>query len=419
LFYGIGIQLSGFLGAILVSCVVINIFPLYSMIKERNVSRTLMYVNQVVKIAILVLTLPMMLHRTALLLEDGFILRQTFRSEFDDFQFIQRYQPDYLHMTHTLDEQLDIWMDFFMNQDREIIYRNQALYNYHYAFGVLNERGALLSESFTISEQESGLMVNENFLERFPLVDAYGTYIDFRQFDVELIYFVPEYYLNEGFQAFDFWGEERRDYFFIWDSYYNNHGNTNFAVVVIRNEQEIFDFIPHSFTREFLARPYMITLFRESSFHLNRNIFFNLFYEGDINEVLYGTAFYERVVISTMEDEMAWVIGRVIGGFLENLFLLAITLALVLAIIIQYVYLYTKVFQKRILIMRSMGIHPLRIHYRLLLESATAVVAAIMISLFLDLDIRFLLLILFFDFASYLMVSLWKRPMKMERLNND
>jgi len=391
------LQLVGIIVTLAISSLLILLIPTYSMLKNSSINRFLMGANYVVKIVVLLLMLPSISYRIDLIQDELQMLRHIRHyeqnSNFSTYEFspwlLPRYSGDgYFTLIRTLTG------EFFTNPDPAIIYEHDILYQYHLAYRILNEAGAIFSDSSTFNSGEPVLNVNENYIRKHHIVDLDGNIIDLNESTSERVYLLPEMYLERSF---------------VQDII--NRGS---EVIPIKNEQAVFDYGLGWSTWGIERNPYVIAVTRDATFVLWDSPLQHVFFDGDFNELLRETNFYNRMVISTVGDELNQIRSRHMTELMNHVFVITPSLLLVLVIIAQYSYLFLKVYKKRLYASKIMGHSPLRSLFQLLLESTLAVVASISIAWYLRIDFRLLLIVILFDVAVYLIVvarSAWKEPL--------
>jgi hypothetical protein len=282
--------------------------------------------------------------------------------------------------------------DDWDNQYAEILYEHEILHIYHRAYHILNEAGAVYCQGGTMWNGEPILNVNENYLKKHPITDLEGNLVDLNRIDSDRIILVPEMYYGRGVIT-QFIGQ-------------------GYEAVFIDDEQVIFDYsIDWSFHGK-PAQPYLIAVLKDTAFRLEASPLDYVFIDGDINELLRGTHFHNKIIVTTVGDELSRIRDWHSREAREHIMVMVPTFALVLVIIAQYAFLFSKVFRKRIYARKIMGHGQLRIYSQLLLESSLAVFAAISIVWYLQLDIRLFMVVLILEVAVYLAavaISQWKR----------
>jgi len=398
-------QLIAVIVTILVSTLLLLFVPIYSLLKNSNLNRFLMGANYVLKIIVLVVMIPFLSGRLDMI-QDNFRMISYVRHYeqnglFSEYQFSPMLNPRYrgdgyfaaiMEITGTAD-----WDSI----DSEMLYEYDVLYEYQRAFRILNEAGAIFSQgSSGMGGVPPGLVVNENYLAKHLVRDVYGHYVDLSHSVSEIIYLIPEMYLGSG--------------------YVENLISLDYEIVIIKNDQVLFDY---SLLWDFTGiptQPYTLRVFRDNSFRLEASPLTFVFVDGDINALLRDTSFYNRILVSSIENELNRIRERHTQEIVEHILVMAPTFALILVIILQYSYLYSKVYKKRIYAKKIMGHSPFKTFLPLLIESSLAVVAAISIVWYLQLDIRLLLMVLIMEIAVYLAVvaaSAWKHSTAYDYYN--
>ena len=279
-------------------------------------------------------------------------------------------------------------MDFFEEYEKEmdpdIIYKYDILQKYHEAYEILNDAGALYCNNYTLYGNESGIKVNKNYIKKYPVKDVEGNWINFDEIDADVIYLVPEYYLNK-----------LPDRFYETD---HPEGETT-QMLVISNEQNIFDFALPEY--EFVKRPYLITLYKDTAFSLDKSIFGCVYVDGDISELLKDTIFHDKIVISAYKN----LTDQVRAYYMKNIYrearVVIPVLILILLIILQYAYLYSKEYNKRLFIKNMLGHSPFSIYFGLLLESGFAVLAAFIVAVLRKTNVYLFSFVLILDILVY------------------
>ena len=398
-----GLQLFGVVTVLVISSVLLLLIPLYSLLKNNSMNRILMSVNYVMKVTVLVVMLPLVSTRINLMQENltmiNHVRHYQQNSTVLNHQFSPMLQPRYRGDGY--DTLLMELLRFGAGAppDPAIIYEHNLLYEYHRAHQILMDAGAIFVQSSALFMGEPVLIVNENYLFTHPIRDLYGNFVCLSDFTADSVYLVPEIYSNERFIAGMI---ERGD-----------------QIVIIDNEQAVFDYT--LFWRwqfgNIPIQPYIIHVFRDDVFRLTASPFNFVFYDGDFNGILYDTIFYNRIVISTMADELQQIRSSQIDDVIEHVLVMLPMLLLVLMIIIQYSYLYLKTYQKRVYTRKLVGHNQFAIFSHLLIESSLAVLAAVSVAWYLRLDFMLLFTVILFDFAVYLVtiaVSKWKHSLTAE-----
>ena len=392
-----GLQLLGVLITMAVSCLMLMCIPTYSLLKNSNINRFLMGANYVMKIIVLVIMLPFISGRINLI-QDNFRMinyaRNYERNILADYQFSPMLKPRYRGDGHTtLLRELSHDLDF-KNIDPDIIYEHDLIYEYHRAYHILNEAGAIFSQGTIMYSGEHGLVGNENYLAKHPIRDLDGHWIDLERVDADVIYLIPEIYQERSFVV--------------------DRINQGYEVMIINNEQVIFDY---SLAWNFFGiptHPYFLRIYRDTAFRIETSPFHFVFVEGDINELLKDTSFYNRILVSTVGEELNRIREQHLHEMRDHFMVMIPTFSLILVIIIQYSYLYLKVYKKRIYAKKINGHSPFHIFLHLLSESSFAVVAAIIVAWYVGMDLRLLMAVIGIDILVYLAVvaiSCWKHSL--------
>jgi len=385
------LQLIGVTVTIAVSCLLLLFIPTYSLLKNSNFSRLLMGANFVVKIAALIVMVALLSGRIDLI-QNNFRVINHVRSldenaGISNYEFSPMLNPRYRgDGYHSLLIDLFRRIDVQQNVDPNIIYEYEILYEYHRAYRLLNDAGAI----FCYGTGEFGglpsiLTVNENYLAKHPVKDVYGNIVDLRQNTSDIIYLVPEIHLNSSFVQ--------------------DLAALGYDIMVIGNEQTVIDYsLGWQLFDNISEQPYIINVFTDAAFFLDASPFSSVFIDADFNELMRDTIFYDKILISTVGSELRQIRERHIQETLEHIFVMVPIYALILVIIIQYSYLYSKVFNKRIYVQKTMGHNPFRIFAQMLFESCLAVLVVVSIGWYLQLDIRLLLMVLAMEVVVYLAV---------------
>ena len=395
--HSVGLQLLGVTITLILSSLLLLCIPTYSLLKNSNINRFLMGANYILKIIVLIVMLPFLSGRIDLLQDDfnmiGHVRYYERNASITDYQFSPMLMSRYHRDGHT-----SLMMHIFVevgigNVEPNIVYEHQVLYEYHRAFRILNEAGAILCQYLPgFNEIPSGLLVNENYLAKHPVRDLHGNLVNLSQIDSDVVHLVPE----------------------IHFSYAESLLTQGYEVVIIDNEQDLFDY---SLSWSFLgvsSQPYYIMVYKDSAFRLDASPFRDVFIDDDINELLRETSFYNRILVSTVGDELNSIREWRLQEIVNHMLVMIPTFALILVIIIQYSYLYSKVYRKRIYARKIMGHSQLRIFSQLLIESSLAVFVVASIAWYLELDIRLLAVVMLLDILVYLTVvaiSQWKHSL--------
>jgi hypothetical protein len=393
LFNAVYRQALGLIVTFAVSSLLLLFIPLYALIKNKNFTRLLMTANYLTKIILLVTIVPLLSERIMLItsnIEYIQLVRHYERSgNISDYQFSPWPLPRYAANGHnTL-----IWDSFTQGKIDEMgpdsIYEHQILYEYHNAYRLLNEAGAILTNTSTFFSGEPVMTVNENFIIKHPIINLDGNIVDLSHRQEDIIHLVPEDYKGRGF---------------VRDAYRRDEG-----VIYIQNEQILFDYSLEWQFSGIVRRPYVVSVRMDSAFDLWITPFRNVFFNGDFNELLQDSSFYNRIEISTVGDELNQVRDRHMLQIREHLFVIIPIFLLVMLISIQYTYLYIKVYQKRIYANQMMGHHELRILWPLFVELTIGVLASMALAWYLRIDFRLLFFIILLDFIVYLGAMVWLR----------
>ena len=385
------LQLVGVIATLAIGSLLMLLIPTYSMLKNSSLNRFLMGANYVAKIIVLLLMLPSISYRIDLIQDELQLLRQVRyyeqNSNLSTYQFspwlLPRYGGDgYFTLISNISG------EFFTIPDPAIIYEHDILYQYHLAYRILNEAGAILSDRTAFFSGEPVLNVNENYIRKHHIIDLDGNIVDLNQTMSDRVYLMPEMYLER--------------------SLVQDIINDGSEIIPIKNEQAVFDYgLSWSWHGGIEENPFVISVIRDSAFVLWASPLQNVFFDGDFNELLSETNFYNRMEISTVGDELNRIQDRHLTRLIDHVFVMLPSLLLLLVIIIQYSYLFLKVYKKRLYANKIMGHNPLRNLSQLLLESTLAVIASISIAWYLRVDFRLLLLVILFDIIVYLAVVAW------------
>ena len=390
-----GLQLTGVVVTMAVSCLLLLIIPAYSLLKNSSYNRYLMGANTVLKIVMIVTIMPLLSGRIDSIQDDFRMLNYTRHyeqnSSIANYQFAPMHSPRYRkdgHFSFLMNLAIS---DDWDNIGPDDIYEHEILYLYHHAYRVLNEAGAIYCEGSMMFDETPLLIVNENYLAKHPIHDTSGNTVDLSNIGFSEVFLVPEIYMSQGFS-----------------SMFSEYG---YGFIEVNNEQSLYDYSLNWRSNGIPSQPYLVFVRMDSLFVVEASPLRNVFINGDINETLRDTYFHNKILVSTVGDELnlirEWHMSRII----EHLMVMIPSFALLLVIVIQFSYLYLKVFKKRIYAKKIMGHNQFRIYSQLLLESCLAVVAAFSISLYLQLDLRLFIGVLVLEVIVYLVVvaiSLWK-----------
>jgi len=395
-------QLIGTFFTIVLSCLLLTFIPSYSLLKNSRLNHQLMKVNYVLKILVLITLLPLRTDKINNIMQEFAVIQYATNREIDGFQFVPRYKTEYENDGYDL---FKYWEEFSQSRDIDIVNHDDLLYEYHQAYQILNEAGAIFCKSYELYGNDSGIMVNENYIKKHPIKDIDGNWIDIDRIDADVIYLIPEFYF-----------EYHTGEFYLSDPF----DNANYEMIVIDNKQEIFNYSPF-WEYEFIQRPLMITLYKDTAFRLDASIFRDVYIDTDIKELLKSTPFNDKIVISSLGEEFAYQRERMIKNILDEVRFVLPTLALILVITIQYAYLYLKEFSQRIFIRKLLGHNPFRIYGGLVLESGFAVIVAAFITLLRKNDIRLFVFLMGVEVLVYLLIVLFLRniPIKVSDANES
>jgi len=398
LVHSVGLQLLGVVSTLLIGSLLLLFIPSYSLLKNSSYIRFLMGANYFLKIAVLIVMIPFLSGRVDLIQDNlrniNHVNHYERNSSIVDSQFSPNFMAGYFGGEYYSVLRY-LWTEVgIRNVVPEIIYEHPILYEYHRAFHILNKAGAIFCRGIILSGGRPGLLVNENFLERHPVQDINGNEVSLHQSKSDAIYLIPEMYMDVGFSG--------------------NLFNQEDEVIIIKNEQNIFDYSLEWIWAGIPTQPYIIRVYRDTAFRLDASPFRHMFFDGDFNGLLRDTSFYNRILVSTVGEELNRVRELHTREATEHILVMTPTFALVLVIIIQYSYLYSKVYQKRIYAQKIMGYSSLRIFSRLLFESSLAVIVAISVVWYLQLDIRLLVGVLMLEVIAYLATvaySQWRQSL--------
>ena len=393
-----GMQLLGVITTMVVSCLLLLLIPTYSLLKNSNINRFLMGANYLMKIVVLVMMLPLISERFDLIQDNLRMINPVRHYERNGLLADYQFSP-MLHPRYRGDGYSTLFMELIMevgidNIDPDIIYEHELLYEYHRAFRILNEAGAIFCQSSEMFSGEPLLVVNENYVAKHSIRDLYGDLVDLSQGDSDIVFLIPEIYLERGFVT--------------------SLINSGDEIVVIENDQSMFDYSLGWRVWGLPSQQYALMVYRDTAFRFDASPFHFVFIDDDINELLSDTSFYDRILVSTVGDELNRIREWHLHEVTDHIMMMAPTFALVLIIIVQYSYLFLKVFKKRIYAKKIMGHNPLRIFSRLLLESSLAVVVAIFVAWYVGFDFRLLMMIILFDIFVYLAIvaiSQWRHSL--------
>jgi len=259
-------QLVGMMVTFAISSLLLLLIPSYAMLKNSSLNRLLMGANYIAKIVVLLLILPTISDRIDLMQEPlqrlNHVRHYEQNGDFKHYQFspwlLSRYNADgYIGVLMGLSG------EFFENPDPNIIYEHDILYQYHLAYQILNEAGAILSDSSTFFSGEPVLNVNENYIRKHHIIDLDGNIVDLNQTSSDTVHLVPEMYLGRGF---------------VGDII--NRGDD---VIPIKNDQIVFDYSLGWDFQGIREVPYVISVARDGSFDLQASPLSNVFFDGDFN----------------------------------------------------------------------------------------------------------------------------------------
>lgn len=397
------IQLVGIVLTFALSIMLLLFIPSFSLLNNSNINRYLMNANYVLKIVVLVIMMPLLSSRIDSIQDNFKMLRYVSGYEKNSFIIEYQFSPMLSPMFRS-DGYSTVFSEIVRNTDwenigLEIIYEHDILYEYQRAYRVLNDAGGIYCRGGRMWSGEPLLNVNENYLDIHPVTDLYGNLVDLNQFDADVVYFIPEIYMG-------------RDFIELWI----DHG---YKIIFVNNEQYLYDYsLDWSFSASDIpSQPYIVTVFKNTAFRLDASPFQNVFFNGDINNRLYDTHFYDRILVSTVGDELIRIREKHLQDLLNHIFVIIPTFGLVLVIIVQYSYLYLKSYKKRIYIGKLMGYNLFRVFSQLLLESSLAIVVAMSIVWYFQLDIRLLIGVLLLEIFVYLAVvatSRWNQSIAHE-----
>ncbi|MDR2590133.1 MAG: hypothetical protein LBC71_04005 [Oscillospiraceae bacterium] len=387
------LQLIGVIITITVSCLLLLLIPTYSLLKNSNFSRYLMGVNYVLKILALLFMLPLLSGRIDLIQDNMKMINHVKYYEnnagISNFEFSPMPNPRYRG-----DGYVSLFMEVLMSASggditKEMIFEHELLYEYHRAYHLLNEAGAIYCYRTELFGGTPILTVNENYLAKHPIRDINGNRVNINQLDSEFVYLVPEIYKNNGLII--------------------NSIAPYYDIIEIDNEQVLYDYSLGWGFYGLSEQPYIVNVFTDAAFRFDASPFSDVFVDSDFNEILKNTHFYDKIIISTVGDELNKIYQRNMQEALEHLIVMIPIYLLILLIIVQYSYFYNKTFQKRIYVQRIIGYNPFRVYLQMLFESSLIVLMIISIGWYLQLEIRLLLLVLILEVIVYLAVVMISR----------
>lgn len=393
----VGVFITFFLGSLVLLWV-----PLYLLVKKKTFTRLFMTANFLIKIMLLLIILPIFNVRFLGIRENlGYLqLVRHYRinGNMDHFQFstglMSRYSADghFSTVLEILNEQGE-------DLDPSLIYDHELILQYHQAFGILNEAGAVMSFGGLLLSGDPVLNVNENFLRRHPILGIDGEVIDLSRTAAHRVYLVPE--SQKGRPSL------------------NLMRGADVELFYIQENQEVFDYSLDWAMWGIVDSPYIISVQMDSAFDLQASPFGSLFYEGDINERLSETPFFQRIRISTIGDELNAVRTRHLLQLREHLVVVIPLVLMIIFISSQFAYLYTQVYLKRILASKVMGYSDFYIWRHLLAELVIGIFAAMSIARYLRMDFRWLFAVIILDIAVYLGTMTWSRLSPSFKMNGQ
>lgn len=389
-------QMAGMLVIIGLGCLLLTFVPTYSLLKNSRLTHYIMNVNFAIKVAVLLVILPIVSVNIDTLWNSFLLMHYRNNPAVAQYQFVPRYKTQFEIDGYDLRTYMT---EFDVSKDPNIIYSYDILYEYQRAYQILNDADAILCVKGQPYPGVTEITVNENYLKKYPITSVDGQVIDIDTMDADIIYFIPEYYYSSGSSYADL--DNSR-----------GMGDENYEVVKISNKQNIYIF--DAWNYESLQKPCAIVLYKNNTFRLETSIFWSVYSEHDINELLKDTWFYNKIVVSTVGKSAAYSRQLLMNSLKYDLLLIVLSLVLILMLIVQNAYLYGKVYASRIFARKIMGHNPFLISGKLIIESGSAVVLAFIVYMIKKADVRLLLIVAGIEMLVYLVTVLasWKIKVK-------
>ncbi|MDR2599283.1 MAG: hypothetical protein LBC73_03305 [Oscillospiraceae bacterium] len=387
------LQLIGVIITIAISCLLLLLIPTYSLLKNNNFSRYLMGANYMLKILALLIMLPLLSGRIDLIQGNIKMINHVEyyenNAEILNFEFSPMFNPRYRGNGYG-----SLLMEIVMSASggditEEMVFEHELLYEYQRAYRILNEAGAIFSQNSSSFDEILILTINENYMAKHPIRNTDGSLVNTDQFESEITLLVPEIHINNDFII--------------------NMVVPHYSIIEIDNEQILYDYSLGWGFYGVPEQPYIIMAFTDAAFRFDASPFRSVFIDFDFNETLKNTPFYDRILISTVGNELNRIRAYHTREAAEHLLVMIPIYVLILLIIIQYSYFYNKAYQKRIFVQRIMGYNPFRIYLQMLFESSLIVLMIISIGWYLQLDVRLLLMVLVLEVIVYLTVVMISR----------
>jgi len=369
------IQLLFFNGIILLAittlifilgCGLLLYIPVYSFIKNKKQTKKILVVLYFIKIILILILLPILSDTFKSINFNSSMLRQINHyqknGDFLDYQFSHG-----LYLQYHRDGYIDLMRSLASRQvDSTVLHDYPLLYEYYQAYSILNKAGAIFISSGNFISGEPILNVNENFLEKYEIFDLYGNRVLPSDIIYDVIYLIPQFYKDEP-----------------KINELITYGN---QILLVETTENIFDYTLRWSSFGLVEIPYIIRIRSNDYFYLHANPFHSVFFDGDFNEILQGTRFYNRIEISTVGYELEILRSGHNRIFREKVASILVYLVLALVVSVQYSYFYKKYNFQSLEIKRIMGYKPFRVYESLIVELMVNNTLLVVISHYLGVD---------------------------------
>lgn len=257
----------------------------------------------------------------------------------------------------------------------------------------LNQKGLLcfLEDTFVVDELSFPCyLINQNYFNRFPIRDANNQLINLSSYSRNIIFGIPSKYKDLHFEQL------------------KNFENNSYEICYISENQ---DFLNLSlFTNSKVDKlPPCFLIYTDQATRINKSPFFEMFYEGDINELL-SPHFKDKVKIMNSDERINHIISMNENDLIENLKIILLISLLLLLMTVEYCYLYFKTNSYKLSVKKLHGFSHFRLYGDIYLENIFIFVLLFFIAYFYHIEALSILPLFLYDmFVVFVNISIFEK----------
>lgn len=331
------------LGLFIVYYVILICSSYSTLLKSNKYVKHLLNINFLIKLLCLVLVFPMFSNTldyckqiTNTISVSNPLIDQTKNIEYL-YSFMPGYNQDGYDLPKYYTLKFDEIYDTYQNEYKK-----------------LDELGALYFGDDILNKNNKSIPlfnINYNYLKENPLYDINGNLIEVDNSTDQVIMLIPEKYKKYHFEKDLELPLEPNNYSYIYIK--NNQKYTNYAIS------------KHGLIPEYEP---CFKIYLGNAMKIDKSPFMNMYYKGDINEVL-SSHFKDKVIVKNYSEDLISNNEHYIKESLNSSNLLIAVFTLLLLTTIEYTHLYFKVNNQKLAVKKLLGYSYIETYYDLYIEN--------------------------------------------------